>query len=569
MGDVFEYLIDGTSGIVNDNANGKALVAGVCSRGTVGKAYLVGARSDLGSLLGTGPLVDRVRDMLLTAGQDPYLIAVPVKGQSGGYISGVQKTGTKVDCTVTGVPAQNADVIIRVTSGGAVGTAKVQISSDGGAGFGDETTSAASLGITKGSTPTGVTISFPSGASLDESAEYSFSIRTPVGPVTRVGDTSSPLITVTEADGVLDSAELVLQVIKNGALNEGTYRLSVDGGDNFGSTRTIPADGTLTLSDYGVKVTFPEGIYVTGTTYTCELLAPAPTIADVFAALEEPLSVYDVEFVYIAGPSDSVDWAAAEARAEELWNVQRPTYFKMEARLPYAGEDVSAFTTAMVAERQGLAARFVTVCAQYGEVTETGGLRRFRNAGALQAGRVMSIPVQRATGRVKDGPVSPLALPDDWSSAQKELEDAGYITARSYCGMDGTYWGDARTIADSTSDFRYEEVLRTVFKAVRLTRIAALKSMYDEAGDPLRPSSTSGLAYLRANLETALDAMTTASPQELAGYVVDIPDGQDIVNNGVSVEITLVGIPIIRQIKLYNSYVYAGTTFDPRSRELY
>ena len=87
MGDVFEYLIDGTSGIVNDNANGKALVAGVCSRGTVGKAYLVGARSDLGSLLGTGPLVDRVRDMLLTAGQDPYLIAVPVKGQSGGYIS--------------------------------------------------------------------------------------------------------------------------------------------------------------------------------------------------------------------------------------------------------------------------------------------------------------------------------------------------------------------------------------------------------------------------------------------------------------------------------------------------
>lgn len=181
----------------------------------------------------------------------------------------------------------------------------------------------------------------------------------------------------------------------------------------------------------------------------------------------------------------------------------------------------------------------------------------------------MSIPVQRATGRVKDGPVSPLALPDDWSSAQKELEDAGYITARSYCGMDGTYWGDARTMADSTSDFRYEEVLRTVFKAVRLTRIAALKSMYDEAGDPLRPSSTSGLAYLRANLETALDAMTTASPQELAGYVVDIPDGQDIVNNGVSVEITLVGIPIIRQIKLYNSYVYAGTTFDPRSRELY
>jgi len=45
---------------------------------------------------------------------------------------------------------------------------------------------------------------------------------------------------------------------------------------------------------------------------------------------------------------------------------------------------------------------------------------------------------------------------------------------------------------------------------------------------------------------------------------VSIPSGQDIVNNGVAVEITLIGIPIIRQIKLFASYVYAGGNFDPR-----
>ena len=43
-----------------------------------------------------------------------------------------------------------------------------------------------------------------------------------------------------------------------------------------------------------------------------------------------------------------------------------------------------------------------------------------------------------------------------------------------------------------------------------------------------------------------------------------IPPGQDIVNNGVAVEMTLIGIPIIRTIKLYASYVYAGSSFDPR-----
>ena len=51
---------------------------------------------------------------------------------------------------------------------------------------------------------------------------------------------------------------------------------------------------------------------------------------------------------------------------------------------------------------------------------------------------------------------------------------------------------------------------------------------------------------------------------ELAGYVVDIPSGQNVARDGVSVEITLIGIPIIRQIKLYFSYAYAGGTFDPR-----
>ena len=86
--------------------------------------------------------------------------------------------------------------------------------------------------------------------------------------------------------------------------------------------------------------------------------------------------------------------------------------------------------------------------------------------------------------------------------------------------------------------------------------------MYDEAGDPLRPDREGGLAYLKAQLENALDAMTDAG--ELAGYVVDIPSGQNVARDGVAVEITLIGVPIIREIRLYNRYTYAGSNFDPR-----
>ena len=174
----------------------------------------------------------------------------------------------------------------------------------------------------------------------------------------------------------------------------------------------------------------------------------------------------------------------------------------------------------------------------------------------------MSIPVQRATGRYKDGPVSQLALPDDWESVRPTLEEAGFLTAKKYAGASGTYWGDSRTLAEDTSDFRYEEPLRTTFKAVRLTRDAARKSLYDEAGDPLRPTGEGGLAYLKASLENALDAMVAAG--ELADYVVDVPSGQNVARDGVAVEITLVGVPVIREIRLYNRYTYAGSTFDPR-----
>lgn len=118
MGDVLQYLIDGTSGIVTGGVDGKALVAGVCSKGIVGKAYLIGKRTDLAAMLGTGPLVDRVRDMLTTGGQAPYVVAVPVQGQPGGYISGLSVNGGKAGATLSGYPALNADVVVRVATAG-------------------------------------------------------------------------------------------------------------------------------------------------------------------------------------------------------------------------------------------------------------------------------------------------------------------------------------------------------------------------------------------------------------------------------------------------------------------
>lgn len=307
-------------------------------------------------------------------------------------------------------------------------------------------------------------------------------------------------------------------------MNTGLYQLSIDGGDNFGPRRTLPVDGLINVSDLGLTLRLEAGEYVAGTIYSWDVLSPAPTIAAVMEALTVPLELYDVEFVYIVGPSDSVDWAAAAALAQEQWNKHRPTYFKFESRMPYSGEDLSDWAAALITERSDFASMYVQVISAFGETSDSTGLSKVRSWGGLNAGKTLLNPVQRAAGRVRDGSISQATLPDGWNeTVQGLLEDAGYLTAKRYAGVYGVFWGDSKTMAEITSDFQYEEVLRVTFKALRKARIAALKSLYDEAGDPLLPEHAAGLKFLEANLEAALDTMVKAVPPEMAAYVVESP----------------------------------------------
>ncbi|OIQ51031.1 hypothetical protein BerOc1_02976 [Pseudodesulfovibrio hydrargyri] len=563
MNDVIEYLIDGTSGLAPGDVSGSAVIVGVCSKGTVGKAYLLGKRSDLTERLGTGPLVDRLRDVFATGGQEPTVIAVPVEGLPGGYIGNVGHTGSGPDAAVSGVAGANADAVVQIVVAGQLGTATYKLSLDGGETWGNATATPANGQIILGES--GAVLTLAEGAHVENDA-YAVTVRGPIGPVKRIG--AGPTITVTGT--VKAGAEVVLLVTGAGGRNVGTYQLSEDGGDNWGPVRTIPVDGAIPVSSTGVTVTVPDEDLTLGTEYHCRLNAPVPSITAVMGALETPLALYDPEFVYIVGPSDAVDWAACGVRADELWNQHRPTYIKTEFRLPYDGEDLNDWVAAWKTERARYSHRFVQSIAAFGEVSDSTGLRRLRNWGGLQCGRVLSIPVHRATGRVSDGPVSQGTLPDGWveNGIHEALEDAGAVSAKMYAGLSGVYWGDSRTLAEPTSDYRYEEILRVVFKAVRLARIAALKSMYDEAGDPALEGNASGLAYLKGSIENALDTMTKATPREMVGYVVAIPSGQDIVNNGVGVEQTLIGVPIIRKIKLFSNFTYAGSNFDPRLKEV-
>jgi len=565
MGEVTEFIIDGTSGLAPGGVEGRCIVAGCCSAGQVGKGYLLGKRSDLSALLGVGPLVDALRDVFAVAGQEALVIAVPVEGSPAGYISDCRHEGSGPEAKTEGQPLEAAEVMAVVTLGGANGEAALKISFDGGLTWPEALPVPENGEVAVAETGARLIFQATLEKPLVADDVYTFRVVTAASQHEQIGE--GPAVA---AEGQPKAGgQLRLLIAKGGELNSGLYQISIDGGDNYGPRRTLPIDGLIEVAELDLRLKLAEGEYMTGTVYAWEVLPPVPTVAATMEALGQPLELYDVEFVYVVGPSDSVTWAAAAALGQEQWNRHRPTYFKFETRQPYAGEDLSDWAAALIAERTDFASMYVQVVAAFGETSDSTGLSRLRSWGGLQAGKTLINPVQRAAGRVRDGAISQATLPAGWNeSIQGLLEDAGYVTAKKYAGLYGVYWADSRTMADVTSDFQYEEVLRVTFKALRKARIAALKSLYDEAGDPRSPESSTGLKYLEASLEAALDSMVKAVPPEMAGYVVEIPLDQDIVNNGLAVELTFIGIPIIRSIKLYGRYVYAGGKFDPRLEEV-
>lgn len=154
----FNIGSDGGSAPVSD-ASQTVCVLGVSSAGTPATVYSIGSPTGLAAL-GSGPLVEACRHQLETGGQP--CLAIPLTS-SAGTIGTVIKTGTGVVLpTLTALaagPYDSYSVAIKITVGGVVGTAKYQISFDGGATYEPESFTAASVPRAV----EGLTLAFPAG----------------------------------------------------------------------------------------------------------------------------------------------------------------------------------------------------------------------------------------------------------------------------------------------------------------------------------------------------------------------------------------------------------------------
>ncbi len=264
-----------------------------------------------------------------------------------------------------------------------------------------------------------------------------------------------------------------------------------------------------------------------------------------FETIEETitniLEIYTPEVIAITQAVDGDFVKALGATSERLFEDHKPTLFLTHTEL-----DTDVSYSEAVAHKQiefaKIDARFVSVVCQ--------PLADDSSALGLCLGHIVKARVNQSIGATNYFGISEASLPDGWTNVNsRALDESRFITLRTYAGLNNIFWSNGRTMAGDTSDYRFIEVVRTVFKAIKLARLSTLPYIQAD-GDDI------GLQNLLAEVRNAIECMVTTNPKELDSYEVELPSGQDVANNGVQLEISLYGIPIIRTILLNFMFQY-------------
>ena len=329
----------------------------------------------------------------------------------------------------------------------------------------------------------------------------------------------------------------------------GKYKLSQNGGLTWGAETKFPASGTAIDLGNGAAITFtnagstPE--LVAGDTYSWSTTEAKPTTQKTLDAVEILGDNDELSWIHVVGATDSTFRASISAYNAGLKAQHKYIFFVLEADRPAAGETTDQWITALNADSASFFDSDVMVNAGWGLLTDRHGEAVIRNGAGIIDGLIAKAAVHQSIGWVGGLRVNNMLrlFPTDLNEAQIEtLDETGrYATFRFWPGQ-GFRATNGRAMASATSDYRYLESTRTMYKAVKLVRTAALPFVNSVA-------DAAGLIALQKTCETPLDAMRSAG--EIEGFEVLIPAGQDIVSIGaVKVQVSVIVKGIMRTITL-------------------
>lgn len=465
MNDVTFNILDGQLGQVPASVAGASVKLGTCSDGTVGTIYSFGDTTSLSSSLGAGPMVEALADTLTVAGGPCY--ALPLEPSSYGSAGSVTQTGTGTPVpTVTLAP--KVSIAVKITTGGALGTAYIAFSVNGGAYSTPQVTVAGPGSYRVPGTLTTVTL-----AAGTYTLNDIYTIST-LGAVTLTGS-GLAASNVTHSDSPIDVYSVKLLMVVGGAVGTSTFKYSVDGGQTYSAD--IATAAKYQLPGTGVVINWTAGTYVAADTYSFTTTGPGYGTSDVTAAFTTLLGdSREWGFVHLVGAASSAANAATMASLLDTKMTTAETAYRfvfavMECPTSESDSTVSAAFTSFQSKR-------VVVCAgDFAHLSPLTGKTQRRNAAWLVATRLASIQPGEDAAWVGRGTLKNIntSIGIYRDEAKTPLLDAArFTTLRTYAGYSGYYITQARTMAAAGSDFMYVVARRVMDVACRITRQAEL-----------------------------------------------------------------------------------------------
>ena len=534
-------VLDGGLGLASSARKGVAGAIGLASQGPT-DARMITSADQAVELYGSGPLVQYVAHALESGALAMVACRVPVVGvvsdperESRGGLVGdpVPAQGNTSPAVVlggwSGLLAAGA-LEVKIASGGELGVATVVASLDGGP-WSDPVATADEVVVPLAGDAS-VRLWFDTGTYVQDD---SWAIAIYFGGTAGLTASGDP-----GAD-----AQVVIEVLSTGELNEATYRLSVDG-EVVTAEATIPANGTIVVTGL-CTLQFTAGLtepsFIEGDVWSVECLAGGMDIEGIAAAaLRIRQARLSVEAILVTQATTAAHWAALDMLAETEFAAKGLyMHFLCFAELPENdGEDDADWATGLV-DLPALAGTLRRVSVFAGWLDDVDD--QVSGAGRYLGHLLGLDKISYSPGRVMSGSVRGVTVfgPDD-DGIIAQLDAVGYTTFRGISGLNGVYVTNGRMLVDDTSDFRWVEWRRVMDKACREVRLAALRYLHFGMSDE-------GQRALQVQCQAALNRMVAAG--ECAAGAVEIPEGQDIIGTStVRVKVRVQPIPTARWIEV-------------------
>ncbi|WP_437671525.1 DUF2586 family protein [Sorangium sp. So ce131] len=301
------------------------------------------------------------------------------------------------------------------------------------------------------------------------------------GPLAQnLGGTS--VATIDNTTEPTDELEVVIKFITGGTVGADgiTYQYSLDGGRTFSITRALGTASNIVLPEAGnARVTFSEGTIGARGQLSFPTTAPcwnAAELAEAVTALRHTRARWTALEVY--GDLDSMALSALDAGLEAMHAAGRNRRAVAHARKPEAGETPAAYLAALSAAFGESASRRVAVCAGYAKIDSSVSRRRYRRPPSLAvAPLAASVSEEIDLAELAYGPLPGVFIRDANGNPDEHdetvfpgLDDARFLTLRSWENRAGVWVNNPRLFAPVGSDFLYLQYGRVIDLACDIAR---------------------------------------------------------------------------------------------------